>query len=143
MSNRNRFPESNHKNLLIYRLAGIILLKKVIMRSIGVFVLTVNPREKMPSYFVGHPYDPSSVKLTIKWSYFNELVHFGLIFVTALLGYYAYIKGSTGGAVFLAFFVLLNIALALLQRMNRIRLRQTMAELEKRKTAQSETKSLS
>jgi hypothetical protein len=131
-------PSKKHPiSLLLYKIAGIWLLKMIIMRTIGFFVLMVNPREKMPSYFVGHPYDPASVKLTIQWTYFNELVHFILIFVTAIIGYNTYLKGFIGGAVFLAFFVLLNIGLALMQRMNRIRLRQTLDALYKRKETQT------
>lgn len=55
----------NRPGLHFYYLAGIPLLKKAIMGSIGKFVLMINTREKMPSYFIGHPFSLDSVRSTL------------------------------------------------------------------------------
>ncbi|KAF0203710.1 MAG: hypothetical protein FD170_783 [Bacteroidetes bacterium] len=125
--------ETHHQSLRFYNALGLPVLKKAIMATIGKFVLQVNPREKMPSYFIGHPFSVESMNLTIKWLYFNEIVHSGLIVVCAALGQFFWTKGYSGGVVFMALSILLNMALALMQRMNRIRIKRTMEALKKRK----------
>ena len=134
-----KFPESgnNKTNLGFYKLLGIPLLKKIIMGSIGKFVLRFNRREDMPSYFVGFPFNSSSLELTLKWSYFNEVVHILLILLTAVIGYFFLQKEYTGGALFMGIVILLNIGLALLQHLNRIRIHQTIKHLENRKIRHS------
>jgi hypothetical protein len=129
----------NHRSSLrFYEISGITLLKKIIMGSIGKFVLLVNRPEEMPSYFIGHPFKVISLKKTIRWSYFNEIVHFVLIFVTAVIGYFIYLKGSIGGLIIISAVILLNIGLVFLQHLNRIRMHQTIHSLEKRKSVQQD-----
>jgi hypothetical protein len=102
------------------------------MNSIGKLVLKVNPREKMPSYFVGNPFSPDSLQKTIRWLYFNEAVHFFLVFVTAAIGYFCISRGYHGGAILMGFMIFLNIGLVLMQHMNRIRITRAIAALKKR-----------
>lgn len=118
-------------------LPGILFLKRALMGSIGKFVLLINSREEMPSYFVGKPFNVDSLLKTHKWLYFNEVVHFFLIFTTGAIVYYLYKKTFYGGAIFLAFFVLLNIALVALQHTNRNRIKHTIESLRKRKNTGS------
>lgn len=127
--------EYKQPGMQFYYLAGIPLLKNAIMGSIGKFVLTVNPREKMPSYFIGHPFNVDSVTSTLKWTYFNETVHAFLIMVSGAIGYFCLLRGYEGGFVLMSGLVLLNIGLVLLQRMNRIRVRRVIEALKKRNPA--------
>jgi len=123
---------SNQASLRFYSSLGLPVLNRLIMSTIGKFVLLVNPREKMPFYFIGHPFSVKSLALTIKWLYFNEIVHLGLIVVCAALGQFFWTKGYYDGVMIMALSILLNIGLALMQRMNRIRIKRTMAFLKKR-----------
>jgi hypothetical protein len=102
------------RSLVFYRSTGILFLKKVIMNSIGKLVLKVNPREEMPSDFVG------------------QAVHFFLVFVTASIGYFCISRGYHGGAILMGFMIFLNIGLVLMQHMNRIRITRAIAALKKR-----------
>lgn len=120
-------------SLGFYRLLGIPLLKKVIMGSVGKFVLCVNPREEMPSYFIGNPYRISSLLKTVRWSYFNEAVHLLLIVITAGIGYFLAMKGYGSSLFYIGMIILLNIGLVLLQHLNRSRIYRTISLLEKRK----------
>lgn len=130
--------DKHRLSLRFYSLIGISLLKKIIMASIGKFVLRVNPREEMPSYFVGYPFKTDSLQKTLKWSYFNEVVHFVLIFVTAAIGYFFHLKGYLGGVVFMVLVILLNVGLVFLQHLNRIRINHAINALKKRKADQQE-----
>ena len=102
------------------------------MGSIGRFVLLVNPREKMPSYFVGRPFNPDSLIKTLKWTYFNEVVHLSLIFVSVALGYIIYLKGSLPGVIIMTLVTFLNIGLAMLQHLNRAKINRTINSLNSR-----------
>lgn len=115
-----------------YTITGISLLKRIIMGSIGRFVLLVNPREKMPSYFVGRPFNPDSLIKTLKWTYFNEVVHLSLIFVSVALGYIIYLKGSMPGVIIMTLVTFLNIGLAMLQHLNRAKINRTISNLNSR-----------
>lgn len=92
----------------------------------------VNPKEKMPSYFVGSPYRIDSLALTTKWLYFNEVVHLFLVLVTSYICHYCWVRGYYGGVIIMVMAILLNIGLALMQQMNRIRIKQTIKALKKR-----------
>lgn len=118
--------------LFFYKLIGLVFLKKVIMGSIGKLVLKVNSRQEMPSYFVGHFFSINSLQKTIRWSYFNEAVHFFLVFVTAYIGYFCVSRGYQGGAILMGIMIFLNIGLVLMQHMNRIRITHTIDALKKR-----------
>lgn len=102
------------------------------MATIGKAVLQVNPKEKMPSYFVGQPFHINSLLTTIKWLYFNEAVHFFLILVCAVIGYLFFQKGYLSGVIIIGFTVILNIGLILMQHMNRIRIKRIILVLKKR-----------
>lgn len=131
---KSKYDQSgkHHRSLRFYAMLGIPVLKKAIMFTIGKFVLQVNPREKMPSYFIGHPFSVESMELTLKWLYFNEIVHLSLIVICAGLGQFFWTKGFYGGVVIMALSILLNIGLALMQRMNRIRINRVKEALKKR-----------
>lgn len=116
----------------LYQKLGIRLLNKAIMATIGRLVLKINPREEMPSYYVGHPYSKESLSLTLKWLYFNEIMHFILLIICGLIGWFFLRKGYTAGVVILALTMMFNIALMMMQRMNRKRIRNTINCLEKR-----------
>lgn len=122
----NNYQNESYKKyqnkLRIYRILGIALLQKIIMGTIGKFVLLVNPREKMPSYFVGNPFKIDSLKTTLKWSYFNEVTHFSVIFICMAIGYYFSLRGYNDGMVFMTIFIFFNFGLILLQHFNRIRI---------------------
>ncbi len=126
--------EKQRASLKFYSLIGIPLLKRMIMGTIGKAVLLVNPKEKMPSYFIGSPYNVDSLLLTIKWLYFNEIVHLFLVLVTSSIGYFCWVRGYSGGVIIMAMAILLNVELALMQQMNRIRIKRTIKALRKRKT---------
>jgi hypothetical protein len=130
--------EKQKASLRFYSLLGIPLLKRLIMGSIGKFVLRVNRREEMPSYFIGNTYRISSLIKTLKWTYFNEVVHLMSIFISAGIGYFFLIKGYIVGVFFIGIVILLNIGLVFLQHLNRVRINQTINALEKRKIKQSE-----
>jgi hypothetical protein len=117
-----------------YRMFGLPMLKRIIMGTIGPMVLLVNRRQEMPSYFVGDPFDVRSLHRTLKWLYFNEAVHLSLILVTGAIGYSFWRRGYMEGVVFMGIIIMLNIFLALLQRMNRARIRRTVEALERRET---------
>jgi|WetSurMetagenome_2_1015567.scaffolds.fasta_scaffold471302_2 hypothetical protein len=126
-------PENFQGSKESYGIPGILTLKKVIMGTIGKGVLLVNPREKMPSYFVGNPFRIKSLELTLKWLWFNEVVHLSLILVSAVIGYFFWARGYMAGVYFMGLVVLLNLGLALLQRSNRTRIHRTIRTLENRK----------
>lgn len=108
------------------------MLNRFIMATIGRWVLTVNPREKMPSYFVGKPFEVRSLRLTRQWLLFNAAVHGFLIVVCAAIGWFFMQKGYTGGVVIILLAILLNVALILVQVMNRIRIGKLVGKLNKR-----------
>jgi len=102
------------------------------MATIGNAVLKVNPREKMPSYFVGHPFNIKSLLLTQKWLLFNEVVHLFLIFLSAAIGYFFLEKGYGMGVIIIVLVIILNFILILMQWMNRIRIRGIISAINKR-----------
>jgi len=130
--------EKQESSLRFFSLLGIPLLKRLIMCSIGKLVLLVNRREEMPSYFIGNAYRLTSLIKTLKWTYFNEVIHLMLIFLSAAIGYFFLIKGYIVGVFFIGIVILLNIGLVFLQHLNRIRINRTINDLEKRKIKQSE-----
>jgi hypothetical protein len=133
MKNQGYHLSGTHQaSLRFYSMLGLPVLKKLIMGTIGKFVLRMNPREKMPSYFIGHPFSVESMALTIKWLYFNEIVHTGLIVVCAALGQLFWTKGYYGGVTIMVLSIFLNIGLALMQRMNRIRISHVLEALKMR-----------
>ena len=131
-------PENQKASLLFFNFIGIPLFKRLIMRSVGKFVLLINQRDEMPSYFIGNSFRISSLLETLKWTYFNEIVHSLLIFLSAGIGYYFLIKGYLAGVFIIGIVILLNIGLVFLQLWNRIRINRTIKDLEKRKIKQSE-----
>lgn len=102
------------------------------MATIGKAVLKVNPREKMPSYFVGHPFDKNSLLITKRWLFFNEMVHFFLILLCAAIGYFFYEKEYGSGIIIILFAIILNFSLFLMQCMNRKRIGEIIIALNKR-----------
>ncbi len=127
--NSSRIDTSSH---MMYKLLGIRMLNKIIMATIGKAVLKVNPKEKMPSYFIGHPFEIDSLILTKKWLLFNEVVHLALIILCAAIGYFFNTKGYLSGVVIIALVIVLNFSLMLMQRMNRKRITKTISMLAKR-----------
>ncbi len=102
------------------------------MATIGKAILQVNPKEKMPSYYVGQPFQINSLLSTLKWLCFNEAVHFFLILVCAIIGYIFFKKGYSSGVIIIILTVILNIGLILMQHMNRIRIKNVISLLKKR-----------
>jgi len=129
---KNKSTGKQKAKASLYRTLGIRWLNKAIMATIGRFVLKVNPREKMPSYFVGHPFEINSLELTKNWLAFNEAVHLILIVICLAIGYFFLEKGYISGVAIIIFVILLNIWLCLMQRMNRNRIRQITTQLKKR-----------
>ncbi|KAF0129117.1 MAG: hypothetical protein FD155_2792 [Bacteroidetes bacterium] len=129
--NSSRIDTSSQR---VYKLLGIRMLNKFIMATIGKAVLKVNPKEKMPSYFIGHPFEIDSLILTKKWLLFNEVVHFALIILCAAIGYFFYTKGYFSGVFIIALVIVLNFSLMFMQRMNRNRIKKTISGLEKRRS---------
>lgn len=133
-----KIPDSDGKNEssdIVFNLLGIRALNKVIMATIGKAVLKVSPREKMPSYFVGRPFETESLLLTRKWLLFNQIVHSFLIVFCAGIGYYFFERGYIDGVLIIFSVILLNLALILMQIMNRNRIKRTIIALRKRKLA--------
>jgi hypothetical protein len=131
--NQTKRPGDYQTNLLIYRLLGMPFFKRMIMGSVGKFVLLFNPREKMPSYFIGQPYKIESLKLTIKWLYFNEVVHLLFTLISIVIGYFFWKKGNFSGVGVMIGLFVLNFGLVLLQRYNRAKIYRIINALEKRK----------
>ncbi|MDY0101875.1 MAG: hypothetical protein RBS07_02995 [Lentimicrobium sp.] len=131
MKNTNTFGV-NRLNGRVPEIPGIRLLNRIIMVTIGRAVLKVNTKEEMPSYFVAHPFDVNSLRLTRKWLLFNAVVHFFLIFLCLLICYFFYTKGYIGGVVFIFFVILFNIALIFMQWMNRKRIAKIISDLNRR-----------
>ncbi len=127
--NPGRIKETD---LRVFEILGIRMLNKLIMATIGKAVLKVNPREKMPSYFVGHPFDKNSLLITKRWLFFNEMVHFFLILLCAAIGYFFYEKEYGSGIIIILFAIILNFSLFLMQCMNRKRIREIIIALNKR-----------
>jgi len=133
MKVQGKYPGSQIKSKIrIFEIFGIRLLNRFIMATIGNAVLKVNPREKMPSYFVGHPFNIKSLLLTQKWLLFNEVVHLFLIFLSAAIGYFFLEKGYGMGVIIIVLVIILNFILILMQWMNRIRIRGIISAINKR-----------
>lgn len=117
----------------IFELTRTRLLSKIIMATIGKAVLKVKTQEKMPTYFLGQPFEINSLLLTRKWLLFNELVSFFLILFCAAIGYFFYRKGYLGGVENILPVILLNLLLMLIQIMNRRRVVKLITSLDHRK----------
>jgi hypothetical protein len=125
-------PKRFERSGLVYEILGVESFRKVILATVGVFVLALRKKEALYTYFVTNPLSIKSIQRTEAWSRLNEIVHLVLIFITFFIGRAVYLKGYKSGAVLLGFVILLNIYLIMLQRYNRVKLVKMMELLEQR-----------
>ena len=117
---------------IFFRRMGIPVFKRFIMNTIGKFLLTIKSGEKMPSYFVKNPYCEKSLKLTLRWLYFNEFVHLFLILICIWNGVSFWNRSYNDGVFYMVIIALFNLGLAFMQQYNRIRINRLISRLKDR-----------
>lgn len=128
-------PKWFERDGLIYRVLGVGIFKIVINATVGRFVLAIRQRKDLTSYYIGDVRSEKAVRLTERWSRFNEATHILVTIISLLILRAFHVRGYHGGVVFMIFAVLLNVYLIMLQRFNRIKLLKWIAVLHTRTTA--------
>jgi hypothetical protein len=126
------FPKWFERDGLIYKVLGVSIFKVVINATVGKFVLALRKRKDLTSYYISDVRSEKALRLTERWSRFNEATHAILVVVSLLILKAFHVRGYHDGVIIMIFVVALNVYLIMLQRYNRIKILKWMAVLRKR-----------
>jgi hypothetical protein len=126
------FPKRFERDGLIYKVLGVAIFKVVINATVGKFVLALRQRKDLTSYYISDVRSEKALRLTERWSRFNEATHIILTVVCLLIMKAFHVRGYHDGVIIMIFVVALNVYLIMLQRYNRIKILKWMAVLRKR-----------
>lgn len=115
-----------------FKILGVPLLKRFIMATVGKFLLAVK-KEKSNSYFVRNPFCRKSLRLTLRWSYFNEIVHLFIMILCIQNAVSFWGRNYYAGVFYMVVIALFNLWLVMIQQYNRRRITRLIAALTERK----------
>jgi len=128
-------PKWFERDGLIYKVLGIAIFKVVINATVGKFVLALRQRKDLTSYYVSDVRSEKALRLTERWSRFNEATHLILVIVSLMILKAFHTRGYHDGVIIMTFVVALNVYLIMLQRYNRIKILKWVAILQTRNQA--------